>query len=156
MSFRIADDGGPDAETCRAGALRHGLGGVVGAFGMNVRAQRFEKGFHVGFVKDNNEVDGTESSDELRTGLLIEDRAVRSLECANAAIRIDSDDKDIALAARSFQIAYVPDVERVEAAVSKNDALTAELAIGKYGGELAARGDFGFGAAHDSRRSASR
>lgn len=154
MIFRIADDGDADAETCRGGALRHGLGGVVGSFGMNIRAQRFEKGFHVGFVEENNVVDGTESCDELRTGLLIEDRAARPLECANAAIRIDSDDEDIALAASSFQIAYVPDVERVEAAVSKNDALTAELAIGKYGAELVARDDFGFGAAHDSRRGA--
>ena len=121
---------------------------------MNVRAQRFEKGFHAGFVEKNNVVDGTQSSDELCTGLLIEDRAARSLECANAAIRIDSDDEDIALAASSFQIAYVPDVEHDEAAVSKNDALTAELAIGKYGAELVARDDFGFGAAHESRRGA--
>ena len=148
MIFRIADDGHTDAEACRGGALRHGLGGVVGPFRMNVRAQHFEKSFYVRLVEEHNVVDGTESSKELRAGLLIEDGAAGSLKCANAAIRIDADDEDIALSASALQIADVSDVERIETTVSKDDALTANFVIGKYSEELVGRDDLGFGAAH--------
>src|SRR5580692_6488890 len=42
MIFGIANDGNPNAETRGSGALGYGFRGVVGSFGMNVRAEVFQ------------------------------------------------------------------------------------------------------------------
>src|SRR5712692_1427064 len=45
----VADDGHADAQPRGDGALRHGVRSVVSAFGVDIREQRFQKSFDVGF-----------------------------------------------------------------------------------------------------------
>src|SRR5260370_34820606 len=116
MIFRIAHDSDADSETRRRSTLRNRLGRIIGSFRVNIGTKCFEQGLHVRFVKKNDVVDRSQSGNELRAGLLIEDRAAGSLECANAAIHIDADDENVAFGASAFQVAAVPDVKRVEAA----------------------------------------
>jgi len=156
MIFRVAHDGDADSETRRRSALRNRLGRIVGPFRVDIGTKCFEQGLHVRFVKKYDVVDRPQGGNKLRTRLLIEDRAAGSLECANAAIHIDADGENVALAASSFQVADVPDVKRVEAAVRKSDPLAASLVIGKFCAKLIARDDFGFGVAHESGRGSPR
>src|SRR6267142_5561511 len=55
MVFGIADDGDADAEACGRGALGDGVGGVVGAFGVDVGPEFFEEVFYGG-VGENQDV----------------------------------------------------------------------------------------------------
>src|SRR5258708_16955896 len=152
MIFRIAHDCESDSQTRRRGALWNRFGRIVGSFRVNIGTKCFEQSLHVRFVKKNDVVDRPESSNALRTGLLIEDRAAGPLECTDAAIHIDADDENVAFVASAFQVADVPDVKRIEAAIRKNDPLAASLVIGEFCAKLIARDDLGFGAAHESGR----
>src|SRR5260370_31055526 len=67
-------------------------------------------------------------------------------------MQVAADGKNVALAASVCQVADGPEVERVEAAVRKNDPLAASLVIGEFCAKLIARDDLGFGAAHESGR----
>jgi hypothetical protein len=129
MIFGIADDGHADAETGRDSALGDGVGGVVGTFGVNVRAQFFEQFFDIRLGKDHDVVYGAESGDEKATGVFVEDGAVGAFEWADAGIGIDSDDEEIAFGFCACQITGVADVERVEDTVGEDYALAALLGV---------------------------
>jgi hypothetical protein len=64
MIFRIADDGYADAETSGDGALGDGVGGVVGAFRMDIWTQFFEQLFDIRFGENYDVVDDPESGYE--------------------------------------------------------------------------------------------
>ena len=64
MVFGIADDGDADAEAGGDGAFGDGVRGVVGAFGVDVWAQFFEKFFDVGFRENQDVVYDAESGYE--------------------------------------------------------------------------------------------
>src|SRR5882724_1744415 len=68
MVFGVADDRDADAEACGRGALGDGVGGVVGAFGVDVGAEFFENFFDVGFRENQDVVDVAESGDEKGAG----------------------------------------------------------------------------------------
>jgi len=127
MIFGIADDGDADAEASGDGAFGDGVGGVVGAFGVDVGAQFFQQFFHVWFRENHDVVHGAESGDEEGAGLFVEDGAARALERADAGIGIDGDDEEVAFGFGGGEIAGVADMERVEDAVGEDDALAALL-----------------------------
>jgi hypothetical protein len=133
MVFGIADDGDADAEAGGDGTLGDGVGSIVGALGVDVGAQIFEKFFDVGFGKNHDVVHGAESGDEEGTGLFIEDGAAGAFEPADAGIGIDGDDEEIAFSFGGGEIAGVADVERVEDAVGEHNALSALLRGGEHG-----------------------
>ena len=143
--MRIADDGDANAETRGDGALGNGVGGVIGALGVDVGAQIFQQGFDVGFGEEHDVVHAAECGNELRAGVLIEDRAAGAFQIAHAGIRVHADDQDVAFAARAFEIADVSDMQRVEAAVGEDDALAAALVFGEFLAQQIARNDFGSG-----------
>src|SRR5579863_8400656 len=58
--FWVADDGDADAESCGGGTFGNGVGGVVGAFGVDVGTQFFEEFFDVGFRENDDVIYGTE------------------------------------------------------------------------------------------------
>ncbi len=71
--FGIAYDSYTDAEAIGHGAFGNGFGGVVRAFGVNVRAQFLEQLLDVWFGEEQDEIDVAQGGDELRAGLLVED-----------------------------------------------------------------------------------
>jgi hypothetical protein len=125
--FGVADDCYADAETGGDGALRDGVGGVVGAFGMDAGAQFFEKLFDVGLGENHDVVDGAESGDEQGAGLFVEDGAARAFESADAGVGIDGDYKEIAFDFCAGEIAGVADVKRIEDAIREHDAMAGLL-----------------------------
>ena len=131
MVFGIADDGYADAEAGGDGAFGDGVGGVVGAFRVDVGAQLLEKIFDVGFREYDDVVDGAKSGDEEGAGLFVEDGAAGAFECANAGVGIDGDDEEVAFGFGGGEIAGVADMERVEDAVGEHDALAALLCGGE-------------------------
>src|SRR5208282_5069956 len=123
MFFRIADDGHTDAETRGRGAFGHGFRGVVGSFGMNLRAEVFEKRRDTWLAEEDYIIDGAKRSDKERAGVFITNGAAGAFQRTDAGVRIDADDEEVAFAARGFEITDVSHVERIKTAVGKNDAL---------------------------------
>jgi hypothetical protein len=130
MRFRIAYDGDADTEALCYGAFGDSVGSVVGALGMNVWAERFEKALDVGIGKKDYKIDGAKRSDQLSASLFIENGAAGALQLSDAGIGIDSDDEEIALLLCTIEIAHMANVERVKAAVGEDDALPCRLGIG--------------------------
>src|SRR4029077_662690 len=150
MLFRISNDGDSDAESCRDGPLRNGFRRVIGSLCVNIGAEGFEQALHALFVEDHHVIDGAKSGDELRARLLTEDRTAWAFERADAAVPIDAHSENVTFATSPFEVADVPDMERVEAAVRKNDTLAAALVPDKFCSQSISRNDFGFRAAHAS------
>lgn len=150
MVLGIADDGDADAEAGGHGAFGDGVGGVVGAFGVDVGTQIFEKLFDVGFGKNHDEVDVAESGYEQGAGLLVEDGAAGAFEGANAGIGVDGDNEEVAFGFCGGKIADVADVERIEDAVGEDDALATLPCCRQEGDQFFSRDDFFVGLAHRS------
>ena len=127
MIFGIADDGYADAEAGGDGALGDGVGGVVGALGVNVGTQFFEQFFDVRFGENHDVVHDPEGGDEKGAGLFVENGAARAFQRASAGVGVDGDDEKVALLFCAGEVANMADVEGVEAAVGENDALAALL-----------------------------
>jgi hypothetical protein len=125
--FGIADDGYADAEAGGDGALGDGVGGIVGAFGVDVWTQFFEKFFDVGFGENDDVVHGAESGYEKGARLLVEDGAAGPFQRANAGIRINGDDEEIAFGFCAGEIAGVADMKRIEDAIREHDAMAGLL-----------------------------
>ena len=134
MIFGVADDGYADAETSGDGALGNGVGGVVGAFRMDVGTQFFEQFFDVGFREDYYVIHGAEGGDEKGAGLFIENGTAGAFERADAGIGIDGDDENVAFGFCAGEVAGMADVERIEDAVGEDDALAALFGGCQFGG----------------------
>src|SRR5215472_12803514 len=70
MVFGIADDCYTDSQPFRDGALWYRIDGVIGAFGVNVRAKIVEQLLNVGLAEKDYIVDRTDRSHQLRAGRL--------------------------------------------------------------------------------------
>jgi hypothetical protein len=146
----VADDGYADAKAGGGGALWNGVGGVVGAFGVHVRAEGFEERLDVGFAEEEHVIDGAKGGYEIGAGVFGKNGPAGAFESADARVAIHRDDEDVALAAGAFEIADVPDVQRVKAAVREHHALAAAFVTGKKLAETIAGNNFGLGLAHGS------
>ncbi len=92
MIFGIADNGNSDAEARGCSALGNSFRGVVGSFGVNVRAKVFEQRLNARFAEEDDVVDGPESRNKEGSGIFVEDRAAGAFQYANARVRIDGHD----------------------------------------------------------------
>src|ERR1700730_7468665 len=117
MIFRIANNRNADAEARGGSALGHGFDRVVGTFGVDIRAKKLQQGFHVGFVKENDVIDGTKGRNKICACGFLQDGTARPFQIADAGIGVDCDDEDVAFAAGAFEIAHVTHVKSIEAAV---------------------------------------
>ena len=151
MVLGIADDSYADAEASGDSALGDGIGGVVGALGVDVGTQVVEELLDVGLAEKHDVIDSAESGDQRGSGGLWKNWAAGPFQGANAGIGIHGDDQEVAFAARAFEIADVPDVQGVEAAVGEDNFAAVALVAGKDSAEFFAGDDFGFGGAHSLR-----
>jgi hypothetical protein len=123
MILWIADDGNFDAETMGRRSLRHRFGCVVGAFGVNVRAEVFEQRFYARFAEEQDVIDGAKRGDEEGAGALIKNGAAGAFQLRDAGVPIDADNQEVAFAAGSFEIADVAYVKSIKTTVGKDDSL---------------------------------
>jgi hypothetical protein len=129
MIFGIADDGNSNAQTIGGSPLWHRFGCVVGAFGVNVRAEVFEQRFDARFAEEEDVIDGAKRGDEQGPGVLIKNGAAGAFQCADARVSIDADNQEVAFAAGSFEITDVADVKSIKTTIGKNDTLAAPLVL---------------------------
>jgi hypothetical protein len=123
MIFGIADDGNSNAQTIGSSPLWHRFGCVVGAFGVNVRAEVFEQRFDARFAEEQDVVDGAKRGDEEGAGVLVKNGTAGAFQYADARVSIDADNQEVAFAAGSFEITDVTDVKSIKTTVGKNDSL---------------------------------
>src|SRR5215469_1075422 len=147
--LRIADDGHANTEAARDFAFGDRVGGVVGAFGVDIRTQLLKQRFDRRLRKEDHIVDVAQSGDQLGTGELVEDRTAGPLELARTGVGIDGHDQNVALVFGSGQIAHVADVKRVKATVGQHNALPCPFQTDDFVGGLFAREDLGVGGTHD-------
>jgi len=150
MVFGVADDGHANAEPRGNGSFWHAFCGVVRPLGVNIGSQIFQESFHVGFGEEQDVVHAAKRRDELCARVLNENRPPRTFQTANARIRINADDQNIAFTPRALQITDVSHVQRVEATVGENNTLAAALILRDFLPKQFTRHDFGSGLAHDS------
>jgi len=122
VALGVADDCDANAEARGDLTLGNRVGSVVGAFGVDVGAKRFEKRPDGEIVEEENEIHRGKCSNQLGACSSRKNGAARAFEGANAGIGVDGDDEEITLAAGAFEIADVADVKEVEAAVGEHDA----------------------------------
>lgn len=151
MFLRIADDGDANAKAVGDGAFWNGFRGVIGALGVNVGAQFLEQLFDVGFFEEDDEINVTQGSDEFGAGVFVQNGATGTFQAENAGIGIYTDDEDVTFLPGAGEIAHMADVECIEAAVGKDDALAVALGSIEEKLESLARFNFGFGFTHEIR-----
>ena len=139
-----------NAETCGGGSLGHGFGGVVGSFGVDVRAQVFEQGFDARLAEQDDVIDGAKSSDKKRTCVFVKNGTSGTFQRTDAGVRVHTDDENVAFAARALEVANMADVKRIEATVGKDDALRAASCARVVCREAIHDDEFGCSAAHAS------
>ena len=121
MIFRVAYDGDPNSEKCGDFAFRHGVGSVVGPFGVNVRLNFAEQRHNVELVENYDVVHKFQRGDERRTRTLGENWAAFAFQFSGTGIGIDSDDEKIAFLFCGLQVANVADVQQIEDAIREHN-----------------------------------
>ncbi len=105
-------------------ALRDVLASVIGALRLHVRTNLANQRPHIGLVKDHDRVNVGECRNNLRSLLLGHERTPFAFDLAHAGIGIHRDNQFPAERLRPAQIANVPDVQQIEAAIGQHNLLT--------------------------------
>ena len=96
---------------------------VIAAFDDHVWAQSLDDAQGSGLAKDHNCVDGRQRGKNASAFAFADNRAGRSLECANGSVAVDGDDEAVAFAARIFEESDVADMQQIETPVCEDNAL---------------------------------
>src|SRR5712692_6919878 len=137
--FGIPDNCHAHPKPCGEFALGNRVGGVVRALGMHVGVERAEQSLDVGLVEDNREIYGRKRGDQLCAALLVEDGPPRAFQPPHAGVGIDADHEQVALGSRRMEIARVPDVKKIEAAICQNDPAAERASFGKASAQTVER-----------------
>src|SRR6266849_106743 len=146
--FGITNDGNANAQSRGRCALRDGFRGVIRAFGMNIRPQFREKRLDVGLAEEHDVIDVSNRSDEKGARTLIQYRPAGAFQVFHAVIRVHAHNQNVSFVFCAGEITRVPDVQRIKAAVGKNDLLAFALGGRAKIREFGALFNFGFGVAH--------
>ena len=119
--------------------FRHGLDGVVGALAVHIGLDRLKHVPDRLATEDHHVVHAPDGRDELRAVERRHDRAAGSLQPVHRGIVIHGHDEAVGLSGGALQVAHVPDVEDVEAAVRERHGST-RGAIGGDSGRQAGQG----------------
>ena len=118
----IANDGDAASVLAEGVALRHGVSGIVSAFGLDVGVNLANDGAHVGFGKDDDGVDVSQGGDDFCAFVLGHDGASVAFQSAHRRVGVDGDHQLPAEGFGRAQVADMADVQQVEVAVGKSDA----------------------------------
>src|SRR5947209_6349002 len=127
--FRIAHDRNSPAKFTHECAFGNGGFGVVGAFGLNVRAQLANNRADVLFWKDDNCIHILQRRQDLGSLALGRHRPPCTFQRARGIVRVQRYHDSAAQFLRATQIADMTDVQQVEAAVGQNDLLPARAPL---------------------------
>ncbi len=131
-----ADFPAPGADFCRADDR---VGIVVAAFDDDIGADGDDEFKRRGLVEDDDSIDGGKSGQDAGALGLADDRTIRAFEAADGCVAVDGDDEPVAEATSLLEQCDVADVQQIEAAVGKDDALAVGFPEGDALRELIAR-----------------
>ena len=115
---------------------------------MNIGTKLFKQRLDARLIKKHDVIDGTQRRNKASASFFIENRTAGTFQCVDARIPIYADHENIPFPARALEIANVTDVERIETAIGKDDALTALLVFRQFSAEPFSLDDFRRGATH--------
>ena len=118
---------------------------------MNVGPQFSQESFHVGLGKEHDIINATQRANQLCPGVFIEDGLPGAFQVAYAGIRVHADNENVAFSPGALEVTNVPHVQRIEAAIGQDDALSPTLVFCKFLTKHIASDDLGSGLTHDSR-----
>ena len=130
MVFRIADDGDLAAVFANDLAFGYGVGRVVGTFCVIVGSDRVDELFDGRLVENGHGIDKSESRNDLGAFAFGDVWAVFALQNPDLAVRIYPDNQKAAESLRPSEIADVAGVQKVEAAVGKDDLIIVRSLFG--------------------------
>jgi hypothetical protein len=119
MILGVADDRDPAAIRLHNVALGDGLRCVIRPFAVHIRLEREQQRANGRLRKNDDQVDGTQRRYELGPVFGSENRPLLTLQGPHRLIVVDRDDQHIGFLCRGLEIADVPDVQDVEAAVGE-------------------------------------
>jgi hypothetical protein len=151
MILGIANNGHADAKPRGNRALGNRIGSVVRAFGVDIGPQFFQESFHGGFGKKDNVINAAQGGDKQRASLLIKNGATGAFQTTDTGIRVDANDENVTFLPGALEITNMAYVERIEATVGEDHALSAEFVLREVLAERIACNDFGSGLTHNSR-----
>jgi hypothetical protein len=122
-------------------AFRHGIGGVISAFGVDVRADLTNDGADIRLRKDDDDIDICECRDNLCPLCSGDPRASCTFQIADGLVGIDGDDQMIAERFRAVKVADVPDMKDIENTVCQDDGIATHAPCGHTPGEFYAADD---------------
>src|SRR3954468_24820119 len=114
MILGVADDADAPAVGAYHIAFGNALLRIVGAFGVNVRADGEQQLPDGRLREDSDEIHGPDRGDDLRPLALRHERPPLALLGPYLLVRSDPDDQQVAQCLGAFEVADVPDVKEVE------------------------------------------
>jgi len=151
MILGIANNGHADAKPRGNRTLGNRFGSVVRALGVDIGPQLFQERFHRGFGKEHDVINAAQRGNEQCACLLVKNWAAWPFQTTDARIRVDPNDENVTFAPGALEITNMADVERVEATVGEDHALSTEFVLRELLAERIACNDFGSGLTHNSR-----
>ncbi len=121
MVLRIS--GNPDLTAVCEDLFSFGDGffGVVGSFGVDIGLEDADDVRDVGLLKDDNVIDALEGRDKRDPVLESQNRAARTFEFSDRGVAVEGHDEDVTEFTSRIEVADVPDMQHVEAAVRQDD-----------------------------------
>ncbi len=123
MILGIAYDDNSSAAGQDFVALGNAFHRVIGALGMKIWMNFTNDGAHVFFGKNNDSVNILQRGQNLGALGLRHHRPSLALQGAHGSVAVHRDNHSAPEFASRMQIAYMADMEQIEAAVGENDAL---------------------------------
>ena len=121
MIFRVTDDADSPAVGVYHVAFGDVLLCVVCAFGVDVGAKRQQEFGDGRLVEDYDVVNCAKGRDRLGSLALRDEGAALAFESVHLLVAVYADDEEVAEVASAFEVADVPDVQEVEAAIGEDD-----------------------------------
>jgi hypothetical protein len=117
----IADDGGANLEQPREIGVCRRIGCAIGAAGVHFGLEFAEQRRYIGLVRNDHVVHRRERSDERSPRSLGENRTAIAFQLSRTCVGINRHNEQVALLARSTEVADVPSVKQIKDAIGKYD-----------------------------------
>src|SRR6185312_2824715 len=124
MIFRIANNGDAAPAGDHHIPLGDGLRGVIGSFGVNIRANKANEVANVKGIKDDHSVHVSQSCQNFCAFMLWNTRAACAFESAHTGIRVYGHHQIAAQLFGPAQITYMSNVQDIKTAVGEDDLFT--------------------------------
>lgn len=136
MIFGIAHNLHPATAGDHQIAFGHALRRVISSLGVNIRPQKLDHLTDIWLIENCDRVNVFQSCQNLGAFVVGNVRTPQALQRAGARVRVHRDNHSSSELFGRTQVANVPDMKQVEAAVGKDDSFSAGAPLSYFLGEL--------------------